>query len=212
MTMKSQPPDSLPYIDADPTESELSSAKALIAKEQESNPSSRPSLPPAYEARFSPAMNSEMERIRADKASSPIPMSRYEAQEAPEGKGVAMVRPPLEASYVSAEYLALRGRNLALLDAHGVNAWLLHNHHLDAIRSRLERRRSDVAAEIDVVNEARQSLQLAAKAELDALDREWRKTIGRVLETELDVFRLEAEIRRQRRVLLHSPSSPSHPS
>ncbi|RDA92520.1 hypothetical protein CP533_4193 [Ophiocordyceps camponoti-saundersi (nom. inval.)] len=124
-----------------------------------------------------------------------------------------MVRPALEASYVSAAYLTLRNRNLALLDSHGVNAWLLHNHHLDCIKNALERERADVAAEIDAVNAVRQNAQLAAKAELDALDREWRTTIGRVLETELDVCRLEAEIRRQRRALLpSSSSSPLPPS
>ncbi|RCI12681.1 hypothetical protein L249_1002 [Ophiocordyceps polyrhachis-furcata BCC 54312] len=206
---KAPPPDSLPYIDAEPTESEKASARALISHELETNPpSSPPLLPPAHEASFSAAITSELERISADKPSTPLPLSRYEAQDAPEGeKGIHVVRPALEASYVSAEYLALRGRNLSLLDSHGVNAWLLHNHHLDSIRDRTERQRRDVAAEVDVVNATRQSLQVAAKAELDALDREWRKTVGRVLETELDVCRLEAEIRRLRRALLQSPSA-----
>ncbi|PFH60407.1 hypothetical protein XA68_11029 [Ophiocordyceps unilateralis] len=190
--------DSLPYIETEPSPSARASAQALLAAEEKTQPA--PALfPPAYRVKLTKALTAEVERIASKQSSVPLPLSRYEAQEPPASDAV---RPALEAAYVSAAYLAARARNLDLLDSYGPNAWLLHNYHLDSLRQRLDSQRAAVAADIDVVNARRQALQMDAKPELDALEAEWKRTLAQVLETELDVCRLEAQIRRQRRALV----------
>lgn len=193
-----EPPahDSLPYIDPPPSPDSLAHATKLITTEQQSLPA--PTLRPIPPPTFTPAQATQLSRIASSEAGIPLPLSRYEAQEPPrEGR----VRPALEAAYVSAVYLDARTRNLRLLEENGARAWLLHNHRLEGLVAGLEARRDAVAADIDVVNAARRDGQKAAEAELDALEGEWKREIGRVLETEMDVCRLEAEVRRRRRVV-----------
>ena len=103
----------------------------------------------------------------------------------------------LDRAYVSAAYLASRNQNLSLLDAHGARAWLLSNYHLEESLKRTERELADVKREMDEVNNRRARRQDDVKAEMLTLEDTWRKGVGRVLETELAVEELKAQIRQE---------------
>ena len=182
-------------IDPEPSPAALAAARALISAEQST--SSPPTLPSERQPSFSPALTTELDRVAAQTPLVPLPTSRYEAQELPppSSSSSAALRPVLANAYVSAAYLASRNQNLSLLDAHGARAWLLSNYHLEESLKRTERELADVKREMDEVNHGRAQRQEAVKAEMLMLDDTWRKGVGRVLETEVAVEELKAQIR-----------------
>ncbi|KND88863.1 Pre-mRNA-splicing factor SPF27, partial [Tolypocladium ophioglossoides CBS 100239] len=186
--------ESLPYIDPEPSPAALDAARALISAEQQSSP---PALPPPREPSFSPALTTELRRIASQTPLHPLSLSRYESQELPPQSSSETIRPVLSNAYVSAAYLASRNQNLALLDTHGAHAWLLSNYHLEESLKRVERELADVKREMDEVNARRAHRQEDVKAEMLMLEDTWRRGVGRVLETELAVEELKAQIREE---------------
>ncbi|KAH0498919.1 hypothetical protein TgHK011_006145 [Trichoderma gracile] len=204
----------------------LSAARALIAAEQSTSTSTSTSssvLPPLKEPSFSPAISAQLSRIQTSQPPQPpLDLSRYEAQELPpppssssspsaEATAAATVqatRRALQNAFVSSSYLASRAQNLALLDAHGRNAWLLSNYHLEAELRSLERDLAAAKRDIDLVNAARAARQTDVKAEMQTLERNWRDGVGRVLETEIAVQELREQIRHE----LRSRAAAAEPS
>ncbi|GAO15316.1 hypothetical protein UVI_02041390 [Ustilaginoidea virens] len=117
----------------------------------------------------------------------------------PPGTPPADLRPVLARAFASAQYLAARGDNLALLDRHGPPAWLLANYHLESEVRALEAELADTRRRIDQVNHERATRQAGVKPELDGLEEAWRKGLGRVLETEVAVDEVKAQIRQELR-------------
>ncbi|EGR50633.1 uncharacterized protein TRIREDRAFT_57923 [Trichoderma reesei QM6a] len=208
--------ESLPYIDPEPSPEALSAARALIASEQSTSSSSSSSsssaaLPPLKEPSFSPAISAQLSRIQSSQPPQPpLDLSRYEAQELPPPPSSDSSSPPSEATaqatrralqnaFVSSSYLSSRAQNLALLDAHGRNAWLLSNYHLEAELRSLERDLAAAKRDIDLVNAARAARQTDVKAEMQTLEHNWREGVGRVLETEIAVQELREQIRHELR-------------
>ncbi|TFB05987.1 Pre-mRNA-splicing factor SPF27 [Trichoderma ghanense] len=212
--------ESLPYIDPEPTPEALSAARALVAAEQSisSPPSSTTSsLPPLKEPSFSPAISAQLSRIASSQPPQPpLDLSRYEAQELPppesspstDSETAQATRRALQNAFVSSAYLASRAQNLALLDAHGRNAWLLSNYHLEAELRSLERDLAATKRDIDLVNAARAARQTDVKAEMQGLEQNWREGVGRVLETEIAVQELREQIRHE----LRSRAATAEPS
>jgi pre-mRNA-splicing factor SPF27 len=196
--------ESLPYIDPEPNADALAAARALIAAEQASS-SPKPLAEPAREPSFTPVLQTELDRLAAAGSGpappqQPLDLSRYEAQEPPsQGSSPSALRAVLESAYVSHAYLDARTQNLELLDRWGKNAWLVGNYHLEAELRALEAELAVVKREMDVVNHDRKRRQDAVKAEMLTLDDNWRKGVGRVLETEIAVEELRARIREELR-------------
>ncbi|PNY27704.1 Pre-mRNA-splicing factor SPF27, partial [Tolypocladium capitatum] len=119
------------------------------------------------------------------------------------------LRPLLSNAFVSAAYLASRNQSLALLDAHGAHAWLLSNYHFEELLKRVERELADVQREMDEVNARRARRQEDVKAEMLMLEDTWRRGVGRVLEAEVAVEELKAQIREElkNRSAQEAPSS-----
>ncbi|KAJ6443337.1 BCAS2 family protein [Purpureocillium lavendulum] len=210
-------------IDPEPSPEALAAARALISAEQTA--SEPPSLPPLREPSFSSALTTELARVASSTPLQPLSLSRYEAQELPPAPASAPaastrrsrrgsasstaaaraassyindeLRPVLSNAYVSAAYLAARNQNLALLDRHGANAWLLSNYHLEESLRAVERDLADVKRDMDLVNAARQRRQEDVRAEMLMLEESWRKGVGRVLETEVAVEELKAQVREE---------------
>ncbi|PTB64244.1 hypothetical protein BBK36DRAFT_6571 [Trichoderma citrinoviride] len=216
--------ESLPYIDPEPTPEALAAARALIASEQSSSSPSSSSqqqqLPPLQEPSFSPAIAAQLSRISSSQPPPPLDLSRYEAQELPEPSSSSSdssdktahheaTRRALQNAFVSASYLASRAQNLALLDAHGRNAWLLANYHLEAELRSLERDLAATKRDIDLVNAARAARQTDVKAEMQTLEQNWREGVGRVLETEIAVQELREQIRHELRSRAAAAEQPS---
>ncbi|KAH7326283.1 Pre-mRNA-splicing factor SPF27 [Stachybotrys elegans] len=193
--------ESLPYIDAEPSAQELAAARALISAEEAlSPPLNAPTPPPS---KFSPAIQAELERIASGDAAPLQPsldLSRYEAQEpAAAAASPDVLRDVLAKAYVSHAYLEARCQNLDLLDRWGKNAWLVGNYQFEADLRALEKELADVKKHIDVVNYDRKRRQDDVAAEVHLLEENWRKGIGRVLETELAVEDLKTQIREELR-------------
>ncbi|KAM4066082.1 hypothetical protein HRG_000235 [Hirsutella rhossiliensis] len=191
--------ESLPYIDPELSPAALAAAHALISAEQsQASPlpphpqTDRPSL-------LTPALAAELSRVTSGEPAKPLCLSRYEAQEPPSpgSSSTTSLRPVLENAYISAAYLTSRAQNLILLDRHGANTWLLSNYHLENDLRRVERELADTRRSIDEVNAQRAKRQEAVRAELLMLDETWRRGVGRVLETEVAVEELKAQIREE---------------
>ncbi|RFU72922.1 hypothetical protein TARUN_9338, partial [Trichoderma arundinaceum] len=137
--------------------------------------------------------------------SQTLDLARYEAQEIPRPSrkttpaSVDALRKPLANAFVASSYLSSRAQNLKLLDAHGRNAWLLSNYHLEHELRGLERDLAETKREIDILNAARASRQNDVKAEMQGLEQNWRAGVGRVLETEIAVEELKEQIRQELR-------------
>ncbi|KFA64073.1 hypothetical protein S40285_06725 [Stachybotrys chlorohalonatus IBT 40285] len=198
--MASQPAfhESLPYIDPEPSPEALAAARALVSAEATT---SSPSIPPSHQPpSFSPAIQAELDRVASSTPLQPLDLSRYEAQEpAAPGAPLDSLRTVLAKSYVSHAYLQARGENLDLLDRWGKNAWLLANYQLEGELRALEKDLADAKKHIDIVNYDRKRRQDDVAAEMLALEENWRKGVGRVLETELAVEELKAQIREELR-------------
>ncbi|PNP41594.1 breast carcinoma amplified sequence 2 [Trichoderma gamsii] len=206
--------ESLPYIDSEPTPQALSAARALISAEQQTFSPPPPSKDQDQdrEPSFSPAITAEFTRLASKQPSQVLDLSRYEAQEIPtqsSSKDIDALRNPLSNAFVSSSYLSSRAQNLKLLDAHGRNAWLLANYHLeDQLRS-LERDLADTKRDIDLVNAARAARQNDVKAEMQGLEQNWRAGVGRVLETEIAVQELKEQIRQELRNNANAAGNPT---
>ena len=140
---------------------------------------------------------------------SAIDLTRYEAQEAlsesdlanlSAEEALAQLEASLSRAGASATYLAGRRTHLALLDAHGRNAWLVGNWQLEAELKALERELADSRREIDLLTVQRRRAQEEAGAEVKYLEEAWRKGVGRVLETEVAAEGLRREVLEQRRL------------
>ncbi|KAL7920559.1 breast carcinoma amplified sequence 2 [Trichoderma austrokoningii] len=195
--------ESLPYIDSQPSPQALAAAHALIAAEQQTS-SPQPSTTAEEEQQsFSPAITTELTRLAAKQPPQPLDLSRYEAQEIPpessSKKNVDALKQPLANAFISSSYLSSRAQNLRLLDAHGRNAWLLSNYHLEDQLRGLERDLADTKRDIDLVNAARASRQNDVRAEMQGLEQNWRAGVGKVLETEIAVQELKEQIRQELR-------------
>ncbi|ODA83373.2 hypothetical protein RJ55_01886 [Drechmeria coniospora] len=192
--------ESLPYIDPEPSVEALAAARALVSAELEQHPQPSPADAAAREPSFSPAIAAELDRIASGTAMQPLNLERYEAPERPSADNASSAKsltPVFEAACVSGSYLAARNENLALLDRHGANAWLLGNYHLESLLRSLERELADTKKDMDLVNATRASRQNDVAAEMHLLDESWRNGVGRVLETEVAIEELKAEVREE---------------
>ncbi|KAG6018762.1 hypothetical protein E4U41_003605 [Claviceps citrina] len=143
-------------------------------------------------------MESELARIASSTPLPPLDTKRYEVQELPDAASACppeTVQSVLSKAYTSHAYLASRIQNLALLDRHGASAWLLSNYHLENELRILEGELADTKRQIDEVNAVRARRQADVKGELESLEQTWRTGVGRVLETEIAIEGLRAEIR-----------------
>ena len=190
-------------IDKDPSEQSLAAARALITAEANAVASPSPStlLPPsaADSLTLSPALTTELQRVSSSTPLAPLDLSRYEAQEPLTTSGTANLLSPLQNAATSSTYLSSRAQNLALLDVHGKNAWLLGNNEMEAELRRLEAELAEIKADVDRVNVERRRRQEEVRGEMEMLEDGWKKGVGRVLETEVAVEELRAKIREELR-------------
>ncbi|KAF8252814.1 hypothetical protein K440DRAFT_657980 [Wilcoxina mikolae CBS 423.85] len=195
--------DSLPYIESAPTASELTTITSLITAELSPDASTtlHPSLPEAYEPRFTPLFHSELDRVsRGEPFSGGVDLSRYEPPTAPEdASSPSAWEPVLQSAYVSSSHLSTRLTNLSLLSEFGKNAWLIHNSQLEEILKKLEEELMNLRTDCEVTNKERKGAQKDVEVELKRLEDRWKKAVGRVLEVELASEGLRREILEKQR-------------
>lgn len=89
--------------------------------------------------------------------------------------------------------MANRRDNLALLEEHGKNAWLIGNYHLENQLKSLEKDLVETREAIDSVNKERKQAQEDSRGELEALDQTWKAGVGRILEVQVAGEQLRLE-------------------
>jgi len=129
-----------------------------------------------------------------------IDMSRYEAPEEPTNADDSQWREVLQAAYRSSSYLEGRHVNLALLEEHGKNAWLIGNSQLEEMLQQIEKELAILKEETDTVNKARKSAQEGSRSELVALEDSWKSGIGKIIEVQVASDGLRKEVLSRRRM------------
>lgn len=190
-------------IDSPPSQTDLSSAKALIAASLPSNhlDTLHERMPPAIESRFSDLVEAEHARLASGAVKEGgIDLSRYEAQDAPSSNDIAEWRATLQKAYTSSEYLQSRLTNLSLLETYGKNAWLISNDQLEHILRDVEKDVVERKRVFELLAQERRDKQEASKGELQTLDQSWRTGVGRMLEVEAAAEGLRREILERKRM------------
>jgi pre-mRNA-splicing factor SPF27 len=193
-------------VDAPPTQEIQSAVTALVADELKgidvANP--HPLLPPATGPKWSPLLAHEHERIATNgQKEKGIDLSRYEALDPPSATGTAESQAAWQAALKSARassvYLSWQETSLALLEKYGKNSWLIGNSQLEDILKSLETELRDARATLDQEETSRKAQQDAVAGELLGLEENWRKGVGRLIETEIAVETLKQEILAKKR-------------
>ncbi|KAB5554696.1 Pre-mRNA-splicing factor SPF27 [Coniochaeta sp. 2T2.1] len=196
--------ESLPYIDPEPTPAERAAAESLITHERSLVPDDphHALLPPPLSPTFSPLIQSELDRIAAKQPLKAIDLTRYEAPDAPSPSASKdELSSVLQKAYASATYLGARRAHLALLDSYGKNAWLVGNYQLEQELKSLETELGETKKEIDLLAVRRRRQQEEVEGEIKGLEEGWKRGVGRVLETEVAVEGLRAQVLEVRRKL-----------
>ncbi|CAG8116683.1 unnamed protein product [Penicillium salamii] len=196
--------DSLPYIDAAPTATAHARAQQLInAKLPKDHATTlHPWIPEAPQPQFSPFITQELERKATGAPLTGIDLSRYEAPEAPTSDGAPDLeewRKTLQKAYASSSHLSKRHENLALLEEHGKNAWLIGNSQLEDILGGLEKELAETKEAAAQVNKERKIAQEASQGELVSLEETWKRGVGAILDVEVASEGLRLQILEHRR-------------
>ena len=145
-------------------------------------------------------MTAELDRVAHNEKLNAIDLTRYESLDPPSSTDDAIAwRDILRRAYAAQAYLANRRENLALLDEHGRNAWLVGNYHLEHELTALEKELVATREAIDATNKERKSAQEGSSGELEALTQTWREGVGRILEVQVAAEQLRQEALEARR-------------
>ncbi|DAA75087.1 TPA_exp: Uncharacterized protein A8136_2185 [Trichophyton benhamiae CBS 112371] len=211
MSLINETHDSLPYIDEDVTPQVRAELSRLIDAELPADNRStlHPSLPELPPTKFSPLIEQELERkARNEPISGGIDLSRYEAPEIPPSSTDPNADPAtviddwrqtLRRAYAAHLHLSIRKENLALLEAHGKNAWLIGNMQLEEILRRTEKELHDTTEATEAVNRERKLRQESVRGELAALEDTWRRGVSGTLDVEIAAEKLRRDILDMRR-------------
>jgi pre-mRNA-splicing factor SPF27 len=185
-------------IEPTPSASLTASIAALISSELPADHSTtlHPSLPALPEPNFSPLISAELDRISSNQPLNGIDLTRYDPAHFPSPTTSA----DLHAAYTSLSHLSSRLTNLALLNSHGKNAWLIHNAHLESVLKSYEEELMALRTQVEVVNKERKGVQVEVEPELKRLEERWKRAVGRVLEVEVAIEGVRREEVERRRV------------
>jgi pre-mRNA-splicing factor SPF27 len=142
-----------------------------------------------------------VERVGAGQARlGGVDASRYEAPDEPSSNAdEEQMRQGLRAAYISTAFLSDRHTNLQLLDEFGRNAWLIGNSQTEEILQGLERELAGLKSETESVNKERKTMQEQSKAELDTLQENWKRGVGKILEIQVATNNLHRQVLEQQR-------------
>ncbi|KAA8900549.1 hypothetical protein TRICI_006195 [Trichomonascus ciferrii] len=188
--------DSLPYLDAVPTEEEVVAAKATIDKELEtvSRNTPHPALPPLEKTSFLTSVLEEEIAIRerGGQIDRGIDLDRY--TNLYDGKGNL---DPKKA-YVSLAYSRGRLENLNLLNEYGKNQWLIGNDELQTTLKELEENLEEQNRTLESINNDRKIRQEESQTMYEYLQTRWKEGLKNVVDVNVECLRLEQQLRHLR--------------
>jgi pre-mRNA-splicing factor SPF27 len=85
------------------------------------------------------------------------------------------------------------------LEQFGKNAWLIGNSQLEDVLRSLERGLADTKQEIDMVVVERKNRQEGVSGEIEMLEENWKRGVGRVLDIEVAAEGVRREVLEKRR-------------
>ena len=190
--------DSLPYIDADISETQREGANRLIRRELAKDHSAavHPSLAEEPSSRLSAALQAELNRAGAGQAlTNGIDLSRYESfDEISAESDVEIMKSALQTAYANITYLRDRQMNISLLEEYGKNAWLVSNSQLEDVQKRLDAELAETKEQSENTNRMRKAAQENSRGELLGLEDTWKQGIGRIIETQLATDQLKQDL------------------
>ncbi|KAB5593033.1 Pre-mRNA-splicing factor [Ceratobasidium theobromae] len=199
--------DSLPYYDHDldePTGALRQLVNAEITKELQSvqRVGDDPRLPPPVQLfTKNPLLAAELERVERGEPLPPLDTTRHQLP-APEDQTNATEeewKQSLQNAKAQLEHQRRRQINLSLLQTYGANSWKVHNFLLEEDAKVVEKMVEALKEQNTEINRSRKNAQLAAGAQLTALENKWTELISRNLQISLANLTLEAEVEALRR-------------
>lgn len=195
--LKKTSTDSCVDIDAEISATQRSAADSLIRRElpKDYSKTLHSSLTDLSPSRLSPALQNEANRAGSGQPlTGGIDLSRYESLgDISPDTNAEIVKSALRIAYTNTTYLRGRQTNLALLEEHGKNAWLIGNSHTDDVQKRLETELSQAKSQSEAINRARKAAQEDVRGELLGLEETWKQGVGRIVETQLATEALRRE-------------------
>ncbi|QRV86183.1 Breast carcinoma amplified sequence [Ceratobasidium sp. AG-Ba] len=194
--------DSLPYYDHDldePTGSLRQLVNAEITRELQTvqHVGDDPRLPPPAQLFMkNPMLAAELERVERGEPLPPLDTTRHQLP-APEDQANATEeewKKALQNAKAQLEHQRRRQTNLSLLQQYGANSWKVHNFLLEEDAKTLEKSLEALKDQTTEVNRSRKNAQLAAGAQLTALENKWTELISRNLQISMANLTLEAEL------------------
>ncbi len=89
---------------------------------------------------------------------------------------------------------SIRNENIAVLSAHGPNAWLVRNYQLNAELKELQGALAAVEEEVTEVNRARRVFQEDTGTHLTRLEARWQDLVGSTVQLEMACMAMEGEV------------------
>ncbi|KAF2418963.1 BCAS2 family protein [Tothia fuscella] len=197
-------------IDSTTRESIISLIHAERPKDWETT--LHPNIPETQEPKFTPLLQSELERrSQGQPFTGGVDKSRYEGEalgppsrttphsDTSNPELLTQWRTVLQRAYSTSTYLTGRNTNLSLLETYGKNAWLIGNSQLENILKGLEVDLVEAKRRLEGVEEERRARMEGVKAEMEGLDGSWRGGLRGIVEVEVATEGLRREILERRR-------------
>jgi pre-mRNA-splicing factor SPF27 len=108
-------------------------------------------------------------------------------------------RETLQRAYSTSTYLSGRLTNLSLLETYGKNAWLVGNSQLEDVLRDLEREIERKRKEVEGVEELRRVQGERLRPQMDALEQEWKRAVGGIVDVQLATEELRSKINAAKR-------------
>lgn len=195
--------DALPYYDSEYEDPKVKAEVEAMILEEMRQSAKKPAdylrdLPPPPALRFedSPVLAKEYERVKAGRPPARLDAARHHLDPPPPGlrSDVSAWRQALANARTQLQHQSLKLANLDLMLKYGANAWRVHNQHLEAFNSRLQKGTAEARRDIELLNRDRKLNQLSAGAELTRLKQQWTGLVEKNAEIEAACRALEAEV------------------
>lgn len=214
MPLTLEPTDYTPSTDDVLTQEQLDSVRVQVQAYLPVDYKTRlhPEVDTSYEPDFSAWVLEEGNRVAKGQprpAGEGIDMSRYEADalaapaeptsDEDRAEALRRWRETLQRAYTSSTYLSGRLTNLSLLETYGKNAWLIGNSQLEDIVKALEKELEEKKRGLEQIEEVRRNQAVRAKSQLEALEAEWKKSVGGLVDVQLATEELRQKIAEKKR-------------